>query len=367
VTRRLSVSIVTRDSATRLESLIAHARQFAGEVVVGVDASSSDSTWDVAAAFADASWRFEHDGQLGPAHLEGFRHCSGDWILRLDDDELMEDTFADVVQELMATGCCTHYAFPRKWVVSLNPPAYIHEATWYPDYSVRMFVNDVSRIWKPPRYHTGLLVAGQGLQENRCAILHYEPILCSAEQRAIKVRRYRAGGAPPESECAYTGFTGMRRPFVPPRQPRSSRPSATRTDSSVHSLVPVSLPAWGCRFLAVDVPRNIGPRQPLLATLAIENTGQMTWVPYQDAGWPRLTIGTHVKTLNGQMLEFNGPRIPLRAVVPPGGTIEVSGLIPAPATAGEYLLTWDMVSESECWFEQCGHTPVDTPLSVDAG
>ena len=64
------------------------------------------------------------------------------------------------------------------------------------------------------------------------------------------------------------------------------------------------------------------------------------------------------------MIEFDGPRIELTSRVLPGETVKVVGNFHAPAKAGDYILTWDMVSENECWFEQCGSETFDTPITV---
>jgi hypothetical protein len=36
----------------------------------------------------------------------------------------------------------------------------------------------------------------------------------------------------------------------------------------------------------------------------------------------------------------------------------------APAISGRYLTEWDMVSEHECWFAQCGSEVACVPLHV---
>jgi len=360
----LSVSVITKNSATRLEALIAHARGFAQEVVVGVDADSDDATWDVAAQFADAAYRFRHPNQLAPAHMLPFEYCRGRWILRLDDDELMEDGFDALVPELLATSSFTHFSFARKWVVSLDPPEYIHEIPWYPNWQPRLMRNDASLVWKPPRYHSGYLVAGPGAQETRCAILHYEPIVCSPGARAEKVRAYREGGGDGVAEDEYAEKIGERRAFVPPRVSSATRPPVQRIDSSIRRLEVARLPPWGCCILSIDHPARVVASRRVVVTLRLENTGRMTWVPFQRTGWPALTVGLHVKSATGEMIERNGPRIELRSIVAPGQSAEVIGFFTAPAGPGEYRLAWDMVSEHECWFEECGSVPPETSLVV---
>lgn len=360
----LSVSITTRDSSTRLAGAIAQARRFADEVVVGVDAASQDDTWQVAAGLADTAYRFTHPNQLAPAHRLPFRYCRGRWILRLDDDEVMEGGFAPLVDQLLATERFTHYWLPRKWVVSLDPPLYLHAAPWYPDYQLRLLRNDASLAWKPPRYHSGYKVAGHGAYEARAAILHYEPIVCTPEQRALKLEVYRTGGGNGVAEELFGEKIGERRAFQPLPAARATRPARRRIHPQVQQLAIQPLPPWGCRFLEIDMPRSVAATQQVVAVFKLVNTGQMTWLPRTQASWPILNIGVQIRTAAGAMVEDNGPRIAIACEVKPGETTSVTGWFHAPAEPGDYILSWDLVSELECWFAQCGSQPVETPLRV---
>lgn len=364
---RLSVSFITRDSEPRLARAIAQARRFADEVVVGVDAASRDRSWELAGDLADTVYRFRHPDQLAPAHMLALRYCRGDWILRLDDDEYMEAGFEHLVEELLATPYLTHYYLSRKSVVSEDPPRYMHAPTWFPNYVLRLFRNDPSLIWKPPRFHSGYFVAGQGAQESRCSILHYEAMLCSPEQREKKLRMYRQGGGEIEIEAYYGEKTGEQRPFAP--LPAVSAPPVDRRqqwlDSEVHELSVQPFPEWGCEIVDIDVPGQVQVGQDILVEATLRNTGRMSWVP-QRAGWswPQLNLGFKLKTESGGLLRTDGCRIAVNAHVPAGAGAQLIGIFKAPAEPGRYLLSWDMFSENECWFEQCGSQPLDTPLEV---
>jgi len=360
----LSVSIITRNSGARLAESIAQARRFADEVVIGVDADSQDNTWDVAADLADTVYRFKHPQQLAPAHLLALRYCRGQWLLRLDDDEYMEAGFEEIVPELLQTQALTHYYLPRKWVVSLNPPRYMHAVPWYPNYALRLLRNDPALVWKPPRYHSGYLVAGPGAEEARCAILHYEPVICPPELLEQKLKAYRAGGSNGQAEEFYGEKIGEQRSFQPLPPFSSAKPIRQRIDLEVQSLTIQKFPAWGCKFLDIDFQRTVTPSQPVVVVLKVMNTGQMTWLPRQGLRWPMLGVAFHIKSDSGTLIDFEGARTEINSRVLPNETTTVLGSFTAPAKPGRYVLTWDMVSEFECWFEQCGSATVDTPLVV---
>jgi hypothetical protein len=55
---RLSVNILTRESESRLARVVAEVSSFADEILIGVDADSSDRTYEVACGLADIVYRF---------------------------------------------------------------------------------------------------------------------------------------------------------------------------------------------------------------------------------------------------------------------------------------------------------------------
>src|SRR5512145_1181260 len=287
----LSVSIITRDSEGRLASAVSRARHFAEEIVVGVDAASSDQTWEAACDLADVAYRFRHAGQLAPAHMLPFRYCKGQWILRLDDDEAMEEGFEGIAAQVMADGRLTHCWLARKWVVSVDPPRYLHAAPWYPDYQLRLMRNDASLVFKPPRYHSGYSVAGPGVRDPRCAILHFEPVLCSDEARERKRRAYLAGGGSLAGDRFFSERNGQTRPFHSPREAQWPRRRERRIVPEVHDLTARALPPWGFVLDRVDLPDSATVGQELPVVLHLRNTGGMSWVPFNGGRWPMLQVG----------------------------------------------------------------------------
>ena len=85
---KLSLGILAHNSASFIERLLQAAGGFADEIVIGVDRSSTDSTEDICARYADKLFRLEPIGTSERALAWLNDQCSGDWILRLDDDEL---------------------------------------------------------------------------------------------------------------------------------------------------------------------------------------------------------------------------------------------------------------------------------------
>jgi hypothetical protein len=223
--------------------------------------------------------------------------------------------------------------------------------------------NDSTLVWKPPRYHSGMLVAGPGAREPRFAILHYEPIFCSPEMRERKLKVYKAGGGSTTNEIFYGEKTGERKSFIPPIPLPAVTPPKQRIDTDVKRLHVQQFPSWGCKFLSIDFPQRVTASQTVVVTLQVRNMGSMAWYP-QLNNWPILKIAFHIKSPTGDMIKWEGTRIDLSSLVLPNETTTVLGFFIAPSIPGTYILEWDMVSEYECWFEQCGSTTTDTPLVV---
>jgi hypothetical protein len=71
--------------------------------------------------------------------------------------------------------------------VERRPLTYLHGAPWFPDWQLRLFRNDRRRVWHPGILHSGFRVVGAARHESRTAILHYEPVVLSEDERRAKI------------------------------------------------------------------------------------------------------------------------------------------------------------------------------------
>lgn len=92
------------------------ARGLGAELIVGFDTSGEVKTPAIVANLEGARFfRIESDGYIESVLDPMIGVCSGDYILRLDDDERVSDAMADWLQRgeyLQAD----HWAFPRAWL-----------------------------------------------------------------------------------------------------------------------------------------------------------------------------------------------------------------------------------------------------------
>jgi hypothetical protein len=359
---RVSACVLAHSSRGGLERLLRELDALVDEIVVGVDASSRDDTLGIARAGADLVFRFEHVGPPLRARLLPLRHASGEWILSMDEDEGLDDRFASLLGDLVADARYSHYWFPRRCLVDLAPPAYLHAAPFYPDWQLRLFRNDPARVWHTGRIHSGYRVMGPGCREDRTAILHYEALVLTEAERQAKAALYRALGA----EEGYQSTAGReRRPLVagPAAGALRSRGRASRLLDGVEPVPErPAAPPWGAA-LEVQMPASARCGEGIVAEVVAHNTGHLDWLP-QGGSWPFLNLSHHLLTSSGLLVRRDGERIPMPRVVAPGESARFLFDFRAPDAAGSYLVEWDLVSEGECWFAECGGQTARVPLLV---
>ena len=97
----LSVCLIASAPAARVAALLEPVRELADEIVIAADSRGDAATLAGYAALADRCFRLEYrfyERHLGWLHEQ----CSGDWILRLDDDEVLSAAFVARLPALLA-------------------------------------------------------------------------------------------------------------------------------------------------------------------------------------------------------------------------------------------------------------------------
>ncbi|MBA3003348.1 MAG: glycosyltransferase family 2 protein [Desulfurivibrio sp.] len=181
----LSVAIITKDEEERLPECLASV-SFADEVVV-VDSGSTDRTVAIARAFG-AEVSVEEWQGFGCQKQLAIDRCRHDWVLVLDADERVAPEAQAEIAEVLATGLCVAYSFPRKNYFSGR---WLKHAGWWPDRVVRLFRKDSARM-SPRSVHEGLEVHGP-VGELQHPLIHYANQ--SLTQTLNKVNHYSSAGA----------------------------------------------------------------------------------------------------------------------------------------------------------------------------
>src|SRR5262249_13385938 len=110
------------------------------EVVIAADSRVPKSDLAAYGAAADRVLRFEFsytERHLAWLHAQ----CSGDWIFRIDGDEVPSPELIKALPGLIMSARALQYWFVRRW---LFPDAahWLNEVPWYPDFQCRLVRND---------------------------------------------------------------------------------------------------------------------------------------------------------------------------------------------------------------------------------
>lgn len=331
---RLAVGITARDCADRLPALIAHARTFADEVVVGVDDASVDLTLEVAAALADVVYRFEEPLGFRVPRTLAVTRTTCDWLLMLDDDESTDPALPEALPVLLSTDC-THWALPRR-LASLPDPlsAGVATADGF-DWQVRLVRADPSLLWETPLRPGGLRVMGSAGREAGVALLRHGAVMHPPTAGPTDVLEDHARILPGVVNVA--------------RLPR--------------------VPAWHATFGLRALTTEAEPGAIVFAEIDARNTGGLLWsVPSERSGdWPRLALVCRYTDPAGAPVDGTEQVFPLPTDAAPGATVRFGCSVDLPPQPGRHMLHWDMRSEGDVWFADCGAEPLTTLVRTRNG
>ena len=371
----LSLCVVTRARPEQARALLQCWRGSVDEIVLAQDERADPS---VLAACSDLA---DHVAVVPAAtHMErylGWLHgrCSGDWILRVDDDELPSAALLRALPQLLCERELTHYWLPRCWVHPTTDTC-IAEGPWAADLQVRL-VRNLPGLWRfPGRLHTNIDVLGASRVLDE-PLLHLVLRLSTLEQRRAKVAAYERllsgmtheSGRPlnevfvPEDAGALrherltdadmaqiNHFMAQLGAPAPWQQPASvERPSAADLERWLDDR-PVSDAAYGASVKLVDELSAMPADTIRHVRVEVANLGADVWPRGPDPE-PPISIGHRWRRADGSFVEAPTPRTPFTETVAPDATTRLTVAVEAPSETGKLELVVDVVHEWVRWFE----------------
>jgi hypothetical protein len=167
--RRTSLSVsavvLTKNGGLRLRDCLRSIVEshFADELVVCIDAETIDNSYAVAVPFTTRIHYVQTNGSLESALPQMVALCSGDYVLRVDDDECIRGLWdRETVESLACLNDVSHFLLATRWLI---PPGdvFITDEPWFPDLHVRLFRRDSRLITYPEQIHSPMLVRGLGI------------------------------------------------------------------------------------------------------------------------------------------------------------------------------------------------------------
>ena len=368
----LSICLLVNDPPAHVAAALEPVRASADEVVIAADATVDDATLAAYAGLADRLLRVEfrmYERHLGWLHAQ----CRGDWILRLDGDEVPSTAFARRLPRLLEPGPVRQYVVRRAWLEGEELQV-LEDEPWRSDYMNRLVRND-GTLHFPGNLHEHATLEGPAefVEE---PIYHLELVTQDERRRRDKAVRYevqgphrRARGGGRMNEAFYLPElrASLRRSPLP-EEDRELVARALAADTPIPACDPGPLPVvplaesdrhWDGRPVPESAyaatieplypapPMEPGEHQALM--VRVTNDGTESW-PWSLAHRPAIRIGHRWLHEDGSVAGGEGPRSAFQRPVGPGDTVVVPLHVVAPSEPGGYLLAADLVHEEVRWF-----------------
>jgi hypothetical protein len=354
---------------------LAGLRQVAQEIVVAVDVSGGEQDLTPLSAIADRLFEIELDTFPEPAMAWLHAQCSAEWIMRIDDDEVVSADLLEQLPELARARDVLQYWLARRWLYP-DSRHYLDEWPWFPDFQGRLVRND-AQLWFPGLCHSSvaLTLPARYLDSG---LYHLVLLQADRQEREHKLERYRSvddalrvTAADPYLATYYLPETrpGVRTGAIDPRDhaaidaalsPPEDQPSRRLPAPRARRVASTELHArWAARAFddagynatiqPVDVHRRLiaGDHRPFRVCVSNEGT---EWWPGGEDRRPLIRVAYRWLTPDGDVVEAEGHRTPLPHPLAPGESCMVTMNVTPPSSAGRYLFAPDLVHEHVRWF-----------------
>jgi hypothetical protein len=357
--------------------------------VVAVDVSGGEQDLTPLVAVADRLFQIELALFAESAMAWLHAQCSGDWILRIDDDEVVDACLLEQLPELTQARDVVQYWFARRWLYP-DPGHWLDEWPWFPDFQGRLVRND-PQLWFPGLCHSSvaLTLPARYLDSG---IYHLVHLLADRQERERKIERYlridtalRATAAYPYLPTNYLPelHPSARSAAVNPRDrgtidvvlsrppespalqvasPRAQR--LTRAEVQTHwAERDFDDAGYRASIQPIDVYRQLIADDHRPFRVCVRNEGTEWWPGGEDRR-PLIRVAYQWLTPQGTATEGEGHRTALPHPLAPGESCLVEMHVTAPQSAGRYLLAPDLVHEHIRWFD-CESQPVEMLVVAD--
>jgi hypothetical protein len=382
----LSICCATANPS-RAAAVLTDLRSVAEEIVVAVDVSGGEQDLTPLGGLADRLFEIELDTFPEPAMAWLHAQCSGDWILRIDDDEALGASLLEQLPELTQARDVVQYWLARRWLYP-DSRHWLNEWPWFPDFQGRLVRND-AQLWFPGLCHSSvaLTLPARYLDSGLYHLIFPQS---DRHERERKVERYlnveealRVTAADPylatyylpeNRPSAHTEVVDPRdhaaidaalaRPHdKPSRQPapRARRVAAAELQARWAERA-FDDTGYNATIEPVDVYRSViaGDHRPFRVRVSNEGT---EWWPGGEDRRPLIRVAYQWLTADGEVFEAEGHRTPLPHPLAPGESCLVAMNVTPPTSAGRYLFVADLVHEHVRWF-RCKSEPLEMVVTT---
>jgi len=368
----LSILCLTHFPPAQVVASLNQLRPVADEIVIAVDSRLGEAETAKYWAAADRLMRYEFCVSVERAMAWGHAQCRGEWVLRIDGDEVASPALIRALPQLIAQRDAIQYHIPRRW---LFPDAgrWLNELPWFPDYQNRLVRNDAT-LWFHGLTHSG---AYQALPARyiETPIYHLDILLLSQAELAAKNRRREAnrpgilapGGGSVVRFYMPERYARLEPDPVPADDLAAIRAVLDAVDVPQHVSRPVPLAgrdeidrwwnwrqpppgAYRARLEIIERDHRMTAGDGRMIHLRITNLGVETW-PWGLEQRPEIRISYRWLNRDGTLRVPEGLRTPFPCSVRPGEQVIVPVGVVAPDEPGDFILEFDLVHELVRWFD----------------
>jgi hypothetical protein len=397
----ISFCMTTRGPLPRIPRLLELVRPHVDEIVLAVDRTGNLDVLEACADLVDR--RITFDYAAPPCRNIGFiqHQCGGDWLLRLDDDEVPSRALLDALPGLVADRRPTHYGLSRRW---LHPDleTYVLSAPWQPDYQLRL-VRNVPGIWRfTGEMHDGAIVLGERRLVD-LPLYHADLLLLDIDARRRKAEKYErlrpdhlAEGVPVNAIYVPEDWETVETARVPAEDREALAtvlapgPPPAVVEAAAGEREPLEVPhftlahidrfnmnravgdgAYRARLEFVRPVVRVPPGIVREQEIRVENLGDEVW-PWGADATPPIRLGYRWRAAANDEVLGEGPRTPFTETIVPGAASLQKLTVEVPARPGRYVLEADVVHEHVRWFDCAARVVVeverpDAPAAAKRG
>ncbi len=385
--------MITANPAPSVAAILEPLQRYASEIVIAADARVDHDTLAAYGDLADRLFRIEF--RRSERHLAWLlAQCGGDWILRLDGDEVPSQAFTRSLPEMLASRAAQQFWTANAW---LFPDAthVLDGIPWSQDFASRVVRNDATlRAPGAQHLHIAPITPREYREE---PFYHLDLLMTSLAERRDKVVRYEvarphllAPGGGRINESFYLPELRGSLEFRPvPEEDRAAIVRALEGASPSLSSKPLESGrarnarfvrleemdrVWEGRTVLDDAYRasiepyrsriSLAPSEQRHVFFRVSNEGAERWPGSLDES-PQIRLAYRWLNPDGSVHTAEGPRSSFPRHVDPGQVVLAPLHVDAPEVAGQYVLEVDVVHENVRWFECCCRVPVRVEQPAD--
>ena len=134
--------------------------------------------------------------------------------------------------------------------------------------------------------------------------------------------------------------------------------------ASKRLLAPDDRTDWAARITIDALSQQVVRGGAIRGQISIHNVGRWSWRATSPYGFGHVALGIQLWDERGNLINRDFRRVSLTEDIYAGDSRSIDIECPAPLTAGNYCLKFDVVAEGLVWFEDVGSPPATRRITV---